>query len=847
MHEFPGYRLERELGRGAMAVVYLAMQLSLNRLVALKVLDRNVDGYDELARRFIHEAHTLAGLRHRNIVSVYDVVDSPQGDFISMEYLEGGHLRSRLAGGMDLQASLSILAQLATALDAAHARGIVHRDIKPDNVLFRDADTPVLTDFGIAREIDAGGQRMTREGLVLGTPGYMAPEQISGEAIDGRADQYSLGAMWFEMLTGRVPYSAETTSDLLYAHLARPIPQLPSRLAALQPVLGRMLAKAPAQRYPDLGAMVLDLGRRLLDSPDLLQGPAGSAPVGPIERLHQLGFPTGGMQMPMPSAATVALSSTASRVATPPPPHSSNRRKSIGIAVIGLALLALALLGYFFRQRPQVRAATVPSVASPAARPASNERAGAIGKSIAVLPFANMSSDPDQEYFADGISEELLNQLAQIRELRVIARTSSFSYKGRTVTVAEIARELDVTHVLEGSVRKSGNTIRITAQLVRAADSREMWSQTYDRPIGDIFAVQDEISAAVVGQLRLQLLGAVPKARTIDPKAYALFLQARQLLRQRTATSLAQALALYRQALAIDPGYADAWSGLSQVYTAQTLFLGVLPLEEGSRLAREAALRALALDPGLASAHAVLARLAAVSDGDLAEAGRQYARALALAPDDPDLLRGASELSMTLGRADDAVVLGEAALDRDPMDVLVQVSIGNSYLVAGRPKQAIASFRRALALSPRGTAAHYSIGTALLQMGRPQEALAEMQLEPGELWREVGLAMAWHALGHQAESDAALARLIRDQPRTGPYNIAYVQAYLGHPDLAFEWLEKAVAYHDSGLVEIASAPEFANLRQDPRWLPFLRRIGKAPEQLAAIRLDVGLPRASDAK
>jgi TolB-like protein len=457
--------------------------------------------------------------------------------------------------------------------------------------------------------------------------------------------------------------------------------------------------------------------------------------------------------------------------------------------------------------------------------------------SIAVLPFVNMTSDEDQEYFADGISEELLNLLAQVPELRVIARTSSFAFKGEKIEIAEIAKRLRVAHVLEGSVRKSGETLRITAQLIRTADSSHLWSQTYDRQMTDIFRVQDEIAAAVVAELKIKLLAAAPKARATDPRAYALYLQARALSNQGTASSYEQSERLYAQALAIDANDAAAWAGLAEVYDRQATG-GQRPIEEGYRLAREAANKALAIDPKFAPAHAELGWIALKYHGDLAAAARHYEHALALEPTNTDIIRGAGLLAMSLGRLDTAIALDEYVVARDPVSPAGHGNLGQVYLNAGRLDESIATSRTALSLSRDYAGAQYNIGVALLLKNDPAAALAAMQQDP-EDWGPIGLPMAWHALGKKAESDAALAELIRTQEKEAAYNIAYVLAYLGQTDRAFEWLDKAVAYHDPGLTEIVVEPLFASIKKDPRWEPFLHKLGKAPEQLAAIKFDVG--------
>ncbi len=466
---------------------------------------------------------------------------------------------------------------------------------------------------------------------------------------------------------------------------------------------------------------------------------------------------------------------------------------------------------------------------------------GVSAASIAVLPFADMSPDKDQEYFSDGISEELLNLLAKIPELQVAARTSSFSYKNQDVKLADVARELNVAHVLEGSVRKSGNQVRITAQLIKADDGFHMWSETWDRTLDDIFAIQDEIAADVVAQLKVSLLGAAPTAVVTDPEAYALFLQARQLGRQDTAEGYERSNALYEQALEIESEYAAARVGLASNYMSQAGFLGVRPLDEGFELAREAVNRALAINPEYAEAYAALGRIARSYDNDLAAAARYVDRALELDPTNPDILGRAARLASSLGRLDEAVALNEYVVAHDPVSAGAHSDRGYSYWAAGRLDESIASYGTTLSLSPGSSWTHYAIGTALLLKGEPEEALQAIEQETSVEWRLIGLAMAYHALGQAKESDTALAELIDQYEQSWAYNIAYVLAFRGEADRAFEWLDKAVQYKDPGLTDVSTEPLLANISDDPRWLPFLESIGKSPEQLAAIEFEVRIP------
>jgi adenylate cyclase len=490
---------------------------------------------------------------------------------------------------------------------------------------------------------------------------------------------------------------------------------------------------------------------------------------------------------------------------------------AIGLLVLGAVVAAFMIVS----RRPTTSLTAIPE------------------KSIAVLPFVDMSAGKDQEYFSDGISEELLNLLAKIPQLQVTARTSSFAFKGKEVAIPEIARTLHVAHVLEGSVRKAGNSVRITAQLIKAGTDTHLWSQTYDRKLDDVFAIQDEIAADVVKQLKVTLLTAAPKARTTDPEAYALYLQAVQLGRPFTAEAFQQSDALYRKALAIDPRYVPAWAGLSRNFGNETS-QGLLPNKEGFARAREAAVKALAIDPDYAPAHAGLGWIAMYGDNDLASAALHLERALAIDPADLRVLTTSATLLQSLGRLDEALALEEAAVRRDPVNVTTLFNLGYHQRMAGRLDAAIASFRTVLSLSPSNGGAHCQLGVALLK-GDAKGALAEIAQETSEIYKMIGLPMAYQALGRKADSDAALAALIAKYEKDAPYNIASVYAFRGEADQAFKWLDKAVEYGDGGLGEIVTDNLFDKIHADPRWLAFLRKIGKAPEQLAKIEFKVTLP------
>jgi TolB-like protein/Flp pilus assembly protein TadD len=459
--------------------------------------------------------------------------------------------------------------------------------------------------------------------------------------------------------------------------------------------------------------------------------------------------------------------------------------------------------------------------------------------SIAVLPFVNMSDEKSNEYFSDGISEELLNLLAKIPQLQVTARTSSFSFKGKEIAIPEIAQALHVANVLEGSVRKAGNSVRITAQLIRAGTGTQLWSQTYDRKLDDIFAIQEEIASDVVRKLQVTLLGGAPKVRTTNPEAYALYLQGVQIARQGSAEAWEQSSALFRKVLAIDPRYAPAWNSLAGNLTAEAN-AGLLSASDGYARAREADEKARAIDPDYARAHAGLSYIAS-SENDLAGAAQHLRRALELDPADVHVLGNGAALLVALGRIDEALRVEEAVARLDPVNPTTLFNLGVLQNIAGRRDAAIASFRTALSLAPGRAGARGHLGYALLMKGDAVSALAEIEAETSEVHKMIFLPMVYYALGRKADSDAALAALIAKYEKDAAYNIAGVHAFRHEADPAFAWLDKAIEYGDPGISDIVTDHSFENIHADPRWLPFLRKVGYAPEQLAKIEFKVTLP------
>src|SRR5438067_8709151 len=564
------YTIERELGRGGMATVYLAQDRKHHRQVAIKVLK------PELAaalgpERFLREIDSAARLNHPHILPLHDSGEAEELLFYVMPYVEGESLRDRLSREKQLPLgdALQIAREVADALSYAHSRDVVHRDIKPENILF-EAGHAVVTDFGIARAITAaGGEKLTGTGIAVGTPAYMSPEQAAASArVDERSDIYSLGCVLYEMLAGELPFTGPSAESIVRQHLAAAPPRVSAMRAAVPPAIEeaivRALAKTPADRFATAADFV------------------------------------------------EALAAPAPRV------RDTGRRTSRLAAGAGLAATLLAAAaGLFVLSRPH----GAPPVA---ARPR---------QSIAVLPFVNVSGAPQEEYLSDGISEELINALSKLPQLQVVARPSSFAFKGKNEDVRQIGQALQVATVLGGSVRRAANRLRVTAQLTDARNGYNLWSETYDREMGDVFAVEDEISHAIMRALQVQRGSGCSltlfRRQTRDVEAYELYLKGRYFYNKGGFGPVQQALAYFQQALAHDSTYALVYAGIADAYFTLTGWSYLLP-REGMPKARAAALKALALEPSLAEAHASLGDQLCFYDWDWPAPEREFRRAIEL-------------------------------------------------------------------------------------------------------------------------------------------------------------------------------------------------------------------------
>ena len=803
--EIGRYRVLGSLGAGGMGEVYLAEDRELGRKVAIKLLGGWLAQDPERAKRFKQEARSLASLNHPNIVTIYSVEHVGGVDFLTMELVEGPSLDERIAAGpMPLAETIGIARQIAEALAAAHAKGIVHRDLKPANVKITTDGKVKVLDFGLAKStvLEGAGdasQQVTLSrgptiaGTVLGTPSYMSPEQARGERVDERADAWAFGCVLYEMLTGEKPFQGRTATDVLAAVIKdeprwEALP--PSTPPAVQGLIRRCLEKDAVQRQGGMAGV----SGALAESASAATAPGAASWPGAM--------PAAPAPVSLPVAGRVAGKRWGTRVA---------------VAGIAVATVALAAFGLW--------------------RLVSGELTGRSIRSIAVLPLTNVSGSPDDQYFADGMTDQLIADLGSIEPLKVISRTSVMAYRGSSKPVREVARELNVEAIVEGSALRSGDRVRIIARLIDAAGT-VIWSETYERDMRDVIALQGDVARAIAGRVRVALAPDVERrlaARPVRPDVYEDYLKGRYFLYQTTPEGLQKAEEFFNRALEKDPTLALAHAGLADVYVTRS-FSGLVPPMEALAKAKTHAARAVQLDDRVADAHGSLAWVA-FQNWDWVTAEQEFRRALELNPNAAQARMNYAHLLAARDRVEEALREGRRAREVDPLSLPLQTAFAAVLIGAGRYDDAIALCRETLRMNPGFFWAHNHLWRAYGQKGRFEEALAEARAT----FSAQGDAQVVAAL-ERGQRQAGYARAMREAAETlvarsrtqfvMAFTVALLYANAGEKDAAINWLERAYEQH-GGLVEsIRITPEFKDLRPDPRFQDLLRRLNLGDDQVA---------------
>jgi eukaryotic-like serine/threonine-protein kinase len=780
------YRILEKVGSGGMGVVYRARDEQLERDVALKVLPSGTLSNEASRRHFRKEALALAKLNHPNIEAVYEF-DSQEGtDFLVMEYVPGGTLAQRLASGpLPEKDVITFGTQIAAALQEAHDCGIIHRDLKPANIAIATRGQAKILDFGLASLLRPE-EDLTTDSLTgsRGTPGtfpYMSPEQLRAEPVDARSDIHAIGTVLYEMATGRRAFSGELLSRVIDDILHQPpVPPraLHSRISPeLERIILKCLDKDPGRRYQSAKELLVDLRR--LDA-----------------------------------------ASSAHATVSPPPLTAWGRATRPAIyAVAALLAAAIALAGLNvggLRERLSGRAAS-PKI-----------------KSLAVLPLENLSHDPEQEYFVDGMTEALITDIAKIRALRVTSRTSVMRYKGTKKPLQQIARELNVDALVEGSVARSGDRVRIDAQLIDARSDRNLWTESYRSDLSDVLALQASVARAIAGEVRTQLTpderAGLSSARPVKPEAFEAYLRGLYSLNKRTSDDLHNAIDSFQKAVDIEPTYALAYAGLAEGYTLITIYGETAPRKAMPK-AKAAAERALESDKSLAEAYAVLADVEWSYDWDATAAETAFQRALQINPSYATAHQWYALYLSNLGKNEQAMAHISRAQEVDPLSPIIEVNAGWCYYVSGRYDEAIELLKRVAEKEPNFWVVHSTLGQSYLAKVQLPDAIHELELARSlspEATRNMALLANAYALGgRSAESRRLLQELISLSRKRyiSPVYMAIVSIGLGEKDQAFAWLEKAYADRSDWMVLLQTEPLFDPVRSDPRFQDLLRRIG----------------------
>ena len=768
------YKILEKLGEGGMGVVYKAEDTKLKRAVALKFLPHRLSASDQDKERFLQEAQSASALNHPNVCTIYDIQEFDGQTFIVMEYVEGKTLREAKSGVSTRQA-VDIIAQVAEGLAAAHEKGIIHRDIKADNIMLRSDGRVQIMDFGLAKL--QGASSLTKAGSTIGTTAYMSPEQVQGEEADHRTDIFALGVVMYELLTGQLPFKGAHEAAVMYEIVNVDPQSVRTARPEIEPNLERIvmkcLEKDRGTRYQSARDVIADLKRFKRDSEGKQVQPPGS----------------------VPSSQPVRRQVTWLKVVVPV-----------------ILLVAVAVAAWFLLRGK-----------------------GEMLDSLAVLPFENAGNDQSMEYLSDGITESLINGLSKLSNLTVMSRSSVFHYKGKETDPQKAGKELGVKAVLTGRVTQRGEDLIIITELVNVSNNSHIWGDQYNRKFSDILSVQEEIAREISRNLSVELgkdeEKKLTKRSTENTEAYQLYLKGRFHWNKRKADDLNKAVEYYNQAIQVDPNYALAYAGLASTYVLLPEYAGLRPKDAIPKI-EGAVKKASDLDPTIAEPHAALGLMRTLFGHDWNGAEDEFKRAIELNPSYPTTRHWYSVCLRQQGKFEQALVEIRRAQELDPLSLVINQNVAEVYIAMRQYDRALEQLKKTLELDPNFPGAREDLGLLYAQQGKFDEAINELQrtrqiVGPDNLYGLQSLGFVYAKAGKKDEAIRILNRLLGLSKQGSPMSvqIAMVYAGLGEKDKALVWLEKGYDEQDQFLGYLKSVPEWDSLRSDQRFTALLKRMG----------------------